>query len=289
MKNIEYAMRFVCKRNRDGSYGTMANRENSLRLMGRQLNDMGFKHLKRTDQLKPKHVWTLVNRWKEEGISEGAMKNRMAHLRWLADKTGNRGLVARDNDHYGIERRRFVTNESRAVEFTSRQLEAIQDPYIRVSAELQRDFGLRREEALKFIPTLADQGDKIRLQASWCKGGKEREIPIRNEQQRATLDRAHKVAKGLSLIPQSRRYVEHMNCYAKAMHKIGLGKTHGARHLYAQQRYHELSGRLPPALGGQSRKDMSSEEREKDDQIRLRISRELGHERIQIVAVYIGS
>ena len=46
---------------------------------------------------------------------------------------------------------------------------------------------------------------------------------------------------------------------------------------------------LPPALGGQSRRDMTKEEREKDDEIRLEISRELGHERIQIVAVYIGS
>ena len=289
MRDNEYAMRYFCQRHREGSYATMANRERSLRSMARQLESLGFRHLKQADQLKPKHVWALVTHWKETGITDAAMKNRLAHLRWLADKTHNDGLLARDNDHYGIARRQYVTNQSKALDFEYRKLEAIEDRYLQVSAELQREFGLRREEALKLIPSQADLGDRIQLQGSWCKGGKPREIPVRTESQRATLDRAHAVAGKLSMIPQSRSYIEHLRCYEKAMHKIGFGRTHGARHLYAQTRYKELTGRDAPAAGGPARKSLSLDERAKDDEARLTISRELGHERIQIVAVYVGS
>ncbi len=80
-----------------------------------------------------------------------------------------------------------------------------------------------------------------------------------------------------------------MRVFEKEMHAVGLGRSHGARHHYAQQRYEELTGRKAPALGGKSRKALTPEERTSDDEIRLKISQELGHERIQIVAVYIGS
>ena len=41
-----------------------------------------------------------------------------------------------------------------------------------MSLELQRAFGLRREEAMKFQPSYADQKDHITLKASWTKGGR---------------------------------------------------------------------------------------------------------------------
>ena len=282
-------MHIVCVRNREGSYATMANREASLKLIGRQVEELGYRQIKRAEQLKPKHVWALIERWKGEEITDATVKNRMAHLRWLAEKTDNRGLVARDNDNYGIGRRQYVTNESRALKFDNEKIDLIQDRYVQLSAELQREFGLRREEAMKLIPAKAIQEDRLVLQGSWCKGGKERVIPIRTEAQKDVLKRARIFVGERSMIPPNRTYVQHMRVYEKAMGKVGLGRTHGARHMYAQQRYQDLTGRLPPALGGQSRRDMTKEEREKDDEIRLEISRELGHERIQIVAVYIGS
>ena len=38
-----------------------------------------------------------------------------------------------------------------------------------MSLELQQAFGLRREEAIKFIPSFADRGDHLVLKASWTK------------------------------------------------------------------------------------------------------------------------
>lgn len=50
-----------------------------------------------------------------------------------------------------------------------------------MSLELQQAFGLRREEAMKIRPCIADRDDRLFLQASWTKGGRERIVPIRTE------------------------------------------------------------------------------------------------------------
>ena len=42
------------------------------------------------------------------------MKNRLAVIRWWAQKVNRQNVVARSNDHYGVPNRQFVTNESKA-------------------------------------------------------------------------------------------------------------------------------------------------------------------------------
>ena len=55
---------------------------------------------------------------------------------------------------------------------------------------------------------------------------------------------------------------------------------------HAQQRYEELTGWKSPAAGGPTAKALTPEQKAIDQQARLIISRELGHERIQIVSIY---
>ena len=52
--------------------------------------------------LKPKHVEGFVERWKMECLAAGTIRNRMAELRWWAEKIGRQNVVARDNNRYGI-------------------------------------------------------------------------------------------------------------------------------------------------------------------------------------------
>ena len=92
-----------------------------------------------------------------------------------------------------------------------------------------------------------------------------------------------------SLIPAHMQYKQQLNRYKNTIPKIGLGKGHGLRHNYAQIRYKELSDNECPAKGGRHKRDMSKEEREFDRQVRLQISKELGHAREQITSVYLGS
>lgn len=63
---------------------------------------------------------------------------------------------------------------------------------------------------------------------------------------------------------------------------------HGLRHRYAQQRYEALTGWQAPAAGGPSAKVLTPEQRVQDRAARQLISRELGHERLEITAVYLG-
>lgn len=287
MRDLNYQLKQLCKRNRDGSYSTQANRARMLNQIANQLQEMGYRRMT-TRSLKPKHVDTLVKRWLGEGMAAGTIKNRMNCLRWWAAKVDRRNVIARSNEFYGIPDRQFVSNESKAVAVDSQALTSIQDDYVRMSLELQRAFGLRREEAIKFMPEFADQGDHIRLKASWTKGGKARVVPILRQDQRAVLDRAHRLAGSGSLIPSQKNYIQQLRTYERHTTQAGLSKLHGLRHAYAQARFEQLTGWTCPAAGGPTAASLSADQRKLDLQARLIISRELGHAREQISAVYLG-
>ena len=270
------------------SESSCANRKAILKQCGKELYAAGYRHLKSPGDIKGRHINALLMRWKAQGLSVGTLKNRMAALRWLADKIGKRGLIPNDNMVLGIPHRCYVTNQSKAVKLTQEVLNKIPNEYVRFSLELQAAFGLRREEAIKFQVSYADQGNHLRLKSSWTKGGKERLIPIQDESQRELLNRVHQFAGSGSLIPRVKLYVQQMRVFEKQTSMAGLSRTHGLRHCYAQTRYIELTGRPAPAVGGATSKDLTKAEKEQDYKTRLLISKELGHERESITAQYLG-
>ncbi|MDR2155777.1 MAG: integrase domain-containing protein [Burkholderiaceae bacterium] len=286
MDNLTYELRQLCNRNRDGGHTTQADRMRSLGLMARQLHEMGFRRMGAAS-LKQKHVRALLDHWQGKGLSAGTTKNYMAHLRWWAEKTGKTALLPNDNAALGIADRQYVTNVSKAKTLDG-NLDRITDPYVSMSLRLQAGFGLRREEAIKFQPGYADRGDHISLKGSWCKGGKERSIPITEPEQRELLQTAHQLAGSGSLIPAHKSYKEQRQTYDGQCKAAGLKAMHGLRHQYAQARYEVLTGWKAPAAGGPSSKQLTPAQRVQDRQARLTISRELGHEREQITAVYLG-
>jgi site-specific recombinase XerD len=287
MRNLNHQLKQLCRRNRDGSYATQRDRERMLNLIADQLHALGFRGMS-TRSLKPKHVQALLEHWREHNLSAGTVKNRMAALRWWAQKVDRQNVIARSNEHYGIPERNLRGHGSKAKTVDPTDLEKVRDPHVRMSLELQRAFGLRREEAIKFAPSYADQGDHLMLKASWTKGGKARTIPVRTPAQREVLDRARRLAGGGSLIPSNRNYREQLRVYERHTANAGLSKLHGLRHQYAQDRYEELTGWNAPAAGGPPARALSTEQRELDRQARLTISRELGHERPSVVAVCCG-
>lgn len=287
MRDLNYQLKQLCHRNRDGSYSTQAKRMHHLMLIANQLDALGFRGMN-ARSLKPKHVEALVKDWLAQALSVGTIKNRMAVLRWWAQKVDKQNVVARSNDHYGIPDRQFVTNGSKAQSVGTTDLDKVHDPYVRMSLELQQAFGLRREEAIKFNPDYADRGDRITLKASWTKGGKERDVPVRSDEQRAVLDRARRLTAGGALIPSDRNYVQQLRTYERHTANAGLSKMHGLRHAYAQRRYEELTGWKAPAAGGPVTRALSPGQKVVDRHARQTISRELGHEREQITSVYLG-
>lgn len=288
MDSLAWDLRRLVRQAREGSRATQAARQARLSQIASDLRAEGFRGL-RARGLKPKHVERLTERWAREGLSEGTIKNRMSDLRWWAYRVGRDGVVARSNDHYGIAKRTYVANDAaKARSLDERRLTGVSDAHVRMSLELQREFGLRREEAIKFQPAYADRADRLVLRGSWTKGGRPREVPIATLTQRDVLARAHELAGKGSLIPPQRSYVEQLRIYEKQTSRAGLDRMHGLRHAYAQRRYRELTGLRAPAEGGKRAAKLSATERAADREARLQIAEELGHNRVQITAVYLG-
>ena len=111
--------------------------------------------------------------------------------------------MVKSNDEYGIDKRSYIPRENKAI--FDADFKKIQDPHLRISLEMQKVFGLRREECLKIMPNLADKGDSLWLKGSWTKGNVEREVPIRTEAQRQALEKAKAfVSRNQSLIPEGK-------------------------------------------------------------------------------------
>ena len=274
-------------RNRENSYSTQRGRRVIVKMMAEQLGDMGFMRLK-AKNLKQKHALALIERWKNEGLSPGTLKNRMGVLRWMYEKVNKSWMLEKRNADYGIDNRQYQTNVSKAREVTLENLERIKSDHVRLSVEMQRAFGLRREEAMKIRVAWANRETELKLQGSWTKGGRERTIPIRTEAQRELLGRVQALTGSGSLIPAASSYVEHLKLYENQTAAAGLEKLHGLRHAYAQERYKELTGWAATAAGGPSSSKLSDAEKKEDRAARMKISRELGHGREQIAAVYCG-
>jgi hypothetical protein len=126
------------------------------------------------------------------------------------------------------------------------------------------------------------------LNAFWIKGGKAWSVPVRTAEQCEILDQAHRLASWGSLIPSGRNSRQQLRVYERHAANARLSKLPGLRHQFAQDRYAQLTGWQAPAAGGPPAKALRAEQRVLDRETRRTISRELGHERIQILEVYCG-
>jgi len=287
VRDLNYQLKQLCKYNRGGSYDTQVQRERMLTLIANQLHSLGFRRMNEKS-IKPKHIEALTQLWLKSETAAGTMKNRMAAIRWWARKVNKQNVVARSNDHYGLPRRQYSTGASKATSIETEQLSRITDAHVKMSLELQRAFGLRREEAIKIQPARADKGALLWLKPSWTKGGREREISIRTEEQRDILNRARRLAGRGSLIPSHKTYVQQLRLYEGQCIRAGLSRMHGLRHAFAQDRYLELTEFESPAAGGPSKGELSADQRALDKKARAVISSELGHNREAITVVYLG-
>jgi len=66
----------LTNRNKDGSFSTQAARKDILVMVGKQLLEDGYRNMGVTS-LKPKHVQHLIERWKNENLSQSTIKNRV--------------------------------------------------------------------------------------------------------------------------------------------------------------------------------------------------------------------
>jgi len=286
VRDLNWDLLQLQRRDPDGSHATRRDRSYALARMADALHEAGHRGL-RAKGLKGRHVEALVRRWRAGDLSEATMVNRMAHLRWWAERVGKGNLV-KPNADYGIRPRSHVSDGTKRRDLDPAKLARVGDAHVRMALRLQAAFGLRREEAIKFAPSYADRGDRIVVKGSTAKGGRPREVPVLTDGQRKLLDEARELAGGGALIPAGRNYAEQRKIYEDRTRAAGLDRNHGLRHAYALDRYAALTGWKAPAAGGPQRRDLTPGQRRIDTAARLTVSFELGHGRVDVARNYIG-
>lgn len=285
MDSLAYDLKNLTLGAGEGSHLTRNQRHRGLQLIARELRQLGYA-LPSARSLKPKHIDALLANWREAGLSTGTLKNRMGWVRWWAKSIRKTSILPQDNIELGIEKRStWGGNRARV---TTTALLASLPERMQLALRLQMAFGLRLEESLKFRPAVADKGNNLALQASWCKGGRARTVPLTHPRQRALLDEVRKVCGDGALIPTGQTYIGFRKDIERTTWGAGIRNMHGHRHWYAQWRYQALTGTPSPAAGGKTYERMSGDERAADYRARLTISRELGHNRVEITDAYLG-
>ena len=145
MRQLNYDLKRLQDGRTEGGFVTRRDRSYMLAQVADTLHELGFRGLRATG-LRRKHVNALVREWRRRDLSAGTMKNRMAALRWWAERIGRPGVVGTNAEH-GIDERRYVTNEDRSRALDAQTLARVTDAHVRMSLRLQAAFGLRREEA----------------------------------------------------------------------------------------------------------------------------------------------
>ena len=271
----------------------------------RRLYDLGYQ-LENIKNLQQKHVRFLVEDWHHCGVQPKTINNYLSIFRkcsgWLDKPTlvpsqnaiafflpsvdkallrvSNLAVVSKSWSEQGID-----------VVAKIRQADGI-CPFFGAMLRLSLAFGLRRKEQLRCTPSTSDGGTRLMLRGSVSKSGRDRDIDIVHDFQRFALDHAKKVARrGHPLGWAGRTYTQSVNRYNYLMSKK-LGITgrdadcvgHGLRAEFAENLALML-GLVPPTLGG-ARDQMTAEEIRR---IKSKVSRSLGHNRIETTGAYYGS
>ena len=278
-------------------YATEAGRQSFLSCLDRQLQAHGVHRLK-PENLGGRHAKLVVADWSEAiekgQLSVSTVKNKLWHFRWLAKAVGKEGLIPKTNQVLGIPNRDYIPTQSKAQYLSPAVLDSIPDPYLRIALQVQQEFGLRREEALKCVWKRADRRYYLALEGSWCKSGRPRRVPILTPGQRAAIDAAKAMAKST---PKGSLVVDHYKGakqrYDNVTQGVGLRNLHGLRHGYAQRRFEVLAGFPCPLAGGPTKSDMTPAQWATSESTRAQIATELGHgqpgkPRPSITVAYLG-
>ena len=137
---------FVKTFSKDKSYATTASIRERIITSMKDLHSIGYP-IRNINNIKTKHIEALIVHWKDKELSTGTIKNRMSDFRFITKAMGKTNMVADANKTYDIPNRSYIPTENKAI--TDINLDKFKNQYLRASIELQKEFGLRREECIK--------------------------------------------------------------------------------------------------------------------------------------------
>ena len=300
MLDAKHELRRLLRSHRQGSHAVQEARRDTVQAFVKALDENGFSRAVRQSgfKIKEAHVRRAVGVWRASGTAGSTIEKRLGHLRFMARAQGRPGVM-RENKAYlpGYKRERQA-RETKAIDPARVDPDKCRSTYAAASVSLQKEFGVRRKEAILVQPWRSERKDgrpatHLVLHGDCTKGGRPRSIPIRTEAQRSAYERALATAGSGSLCPPGRTYGGEggwKHEYRREAERAGVpnGSTHALRAAYAERRYQEEAGQEAPTAGGPRRADMDGEARQADGMARDVVSAELGHGRRSVVAQYIG-
>ena len=295
---------------KNGSAKTQHNHIQEAKRFAETLRQLGY-GVQQWKNLSNKHVGAVVNQWKNAGLATGTIKEYLSGVRAVARFFKN-PRIAEKNSAFGIENRVYVSNKDKSVpeavyRHVVAQLKAsahINDNRIAAQLQLQRELGLRKEEAFKFQPTRAVMRDGRVFIQHGTKGGRERIIHHVSAEAKEAIAYAKSVVSGSNTIPNDMTERQWERHFYKTLRFHGLSQdscgasSHGLRHAYAQARYEQITGFEPrckfdsPESFRANAEGMTGDDWSQADQdARQIIKAELGHgpDRDDVMAQYLGS
>ncbi len=284
------------------SVHTQYDRGLIIRMAFAQLWHMGVR-LPSPRNLGNRHIFMLMERWDQEGVTVKVLHTRISYLRTFARWIGKDGMV-KDVRDYLPERdltRRAAAKVNRAWEANGvipqeviSRARAL-DERLALMLSMQDAFALRMKESIEMRPAycLAESGKVLEIYEG-TKGGRLRRVDIDSAYKREVFDCALRLAAtgrdGRIRWP-NRTWKQARAHYYYLLRKLGITKadlgvtSHGLRHGYAQEKYQDLTG-LPPPIVGVDPKEVDPQAHRDAG---IQVSRDLGHGRLQVTASYYGS
>ena len=221
-------------------------------------------------------ITKMVNYYKNQGISDATIINRISSLRSFLHETGRTNINI-SNGELGLKREMEYRDKSlnaKGVDINEKLAHFKEkDVNVYVQLKISSIVGLRKEESVHAALALAKGYDivkdnKLILKGSWCKNGRPREIGLSPEKVREFAELKQFAVN--NNYNKSRNLKQEMDHLANCIKSAGFN-MHAVRHSIAQERYAELIA------------DGHSEKYSK-----ITVSQELGHNRDYITKVYLA-
>lgn len=255
-------------------------------------------------------VGAVVNNWKAKGLATSTIKEYLAGVRVVAAFFKN-DRIAKKNSAFGIGKRVYVSNQDKSVPQAVyervvadlKKSSDINDNRVAAQLQLQRELGLRKEEAFKFNPSACLLNDGRVLIHKGTKGGRERVILEVSERAKQAIDYATRMVDGTNTMPNHMTEAQWERQFYKTIRLHGLShnscgaSSHGLRHAYAQERYTQITGFQPSVKLNSGEAFTENAERvagegwkKLDSHAREVLKVELGHgrDRMDVISQYIG-
>ena len=166
---------------------------------------------------------------------------------------------------------------------------------------LQKTLGLRKEESFKFNPNRSILQDGRVYVLDGAKGGRDRIIHHVSSEARTAIGHAKAFISGSNTMTYGMAERQWNTLFYSPIREHGISKaacgasSHGLRHGYAQERYHQIAGFAAPvkfdtveAFRAYAEKLAGMDWRKFDQEARSLVKTELGHHRNDVVSIYVG-